>query len=137
MSLPFWKVPNITNIQIGNLILSRLIHGRDTDGASVHITPFCLWRDSITSTCCCCDIAYHSMPMKLSQRAFGEMLLSSSDIPAGRQIGHDLFSHPAPGKEPCFGVGEAPFKVGNYTVIRPLCTEVIWILQIQCFVCSA
>lgn len=54
------------------------------------------------------------------------MLLSSGDVLAGGQIGHNLFAGPTSGKEPCLGVGEAPFKIWNHSVVCRLGAQIIF-----------
>ena len=92
---------------------------------------------SVTSLLQYPDRAHHSVPMQLPQSSFCEMLLSSSDVFAGGQIGHNLFSDPTSGKEPCLGVREAPFEIGDYSIVRSLGAEIIRVLEVQWFVRSA
>lgn len=77
------------------------------------------------------------MPMKLPQSSFCEMLLSSSDIRTSGQVGHNLFSNPTPGKEPCLRVREAPLEIWDYPIVGSLGAQIIRVLEVQCFVRSA
>lgn len=76
------------------------------------------------------NIAHYSMPMKLPQSSHGEMLLNSRDVPAGGQVGHQLFPNPTPRIDPCLGVREAPLEVWGYSVIRFLGAEIVGILEV-------
>lgn len=65
------------------------------------------------------------------------MLLSARDVMAGGQILDDLFTNPAALQETSLGVGEAPFEIGNNTVVSGLLTKVVWVLEVKLLVCAA
>lgn len=56
---------------------------------------------------------------------------------AGGQILDDLFTNPAALQETSLGVGEAPFEIGNNTVVGGLLTKVVWVLEVKLLVCAA
>jgi CHASE2 domain-containing sensor protein len=65
-------------------------------------------------------MTYNTMPVKLTGRALGQVLLGSGNVVAGRKILDDLLANPAAVEDPRLGVGEAPFEVGDDPVVRRL-----------------
>ena len=77
------------------------------------------------------------MPVRLSDGALGQVLLSSSDVVALRKILPDLATEPSSGVVPALGVGEPPLQVRHETAIRRLLTQVIGVLLVNVLIGAA
>lgn len=75
--------------------------------------------------------------MQLSNSTLLQVLLSPRNIVALRKVLKDLFSGPTTWEEPCLGVREAPFDIGNIAVVGARGTEMVRVLKIQGLVGSA
>ena len=71
------------------------------------------------------------MPVKLTDRAFGQMLLRARNIVAGRQVRNDRLAHPPASQDSRLGVREAPFEVRHHPVVGALLAQVVWVLQVK------
>lgn len=68
------------------------------------------------------------MPVKLTNGALDEMLLSACNVVARGEICDDLLPDPATLEETRLGVGEAPLHVRHDTIVGRLLAEIVWIL---------
>ena len=130
MCLPLWKVPDITNLQVVDLILPSFVYSRDTDRTRVNVAPFRLQWDQSGAYSSAPKKTHDSVPMQLPQSPFCQMLLSSSNVFTGGQIGHNLFPDPASRKEPRLRIRKAPFEIRDYSVVGSLSAKVIRILEV-------
>ena len=71
------------------------------------------------------------MPVKLTDRAFGQMLLRARNIVAGRQVRNDRLAHPPASQDSRLGVREAPFEVRHHAVVGALLAQIVRILKIE------
>ena len=83
------------------------------------------------------EITYHAMPMQLPNTPFSQMLLCSRNIMTARQIRHNLLTHPTTRQESRFRVRKRPFQVHDYAVVCALPAKVVWVLEVERFVCAA
>ena len=119
--LAFRKVPDITHVEIIDLVFSMFVNSRNAYSTSVDITPLCL--GSVQSHVHRVRSAsYNAVPVKFPNRTFREMLLSGSDVFAGWQVCDHLLSYPSTRKKSCFGVRETPFDIGYDSIIGTLST---------------
>jgi hypothetical protein len=77
------------------------------------------------------------MPVEFTNGTLDQMLLGTRDVMARGKILDDLLTNPTTLQKTSLGIGEAPFEVGNNTVIRRLTTEVIRVLEIKLLVGAA
>ena len=71
------------------------------------------------------------MPVKLTDRAFGQMLLRARNIVAGRQVRNDRLAHPPASQDSRLGVREAPFEVRHDAVVSALLAQIVRVLKVK------
>jgi len=77
------------------------------------------------------------MPMELTNRPLGEMLLGCSNVVARGKISDNLLAHPAASEDPSLGIGKGPLEVGYHAVVCRLLAEVIRVLEVNLVVGSS
>lgn len=76
-------------------------------------------------------VTHRFVPVKLTDRALGEVLLSRRYVGAHRQVSDDLLPDPSTLQEASLGVGEAPFQVGYDAIVGALLAQVVGVLEVQ------
>lgn len=136
------EVPDISDLELGDLILAVLVDSRDKDGSGVNVSPFSLGKVPLAlhvsrGRATIEEVStYNTMPMEFSDSTLLQVLLSSRDVMTGREIGGDLFTDPTTREDVGLGVRESPFQVGDITLVPVLLTQVIRVLQVNGFVCA-
>lgn len=125
MCLSFGKVPNVSHLQVVDLVLAVFIDSRDAEFPLVNVAPFSLNVDQLQIYDHTLVHTHYTMPMKFPQSPPFEMQLSGSNVSARRKIGHDLFPHPPSWENSCLGVGEAPLEVWDHSVVGTLSAGVL------------
>lgn len=74
--------------------------------------------------------------MKLTDGTLTQMLLGSSDVVAGREVGDDLLPDPAAVEDARLGVGEGPFQAGNTASVGALLAKTVGRLAVSSIVSS-
>lgn len=77
------------------------------------------------------DRSHSLVPVKLTDRALGEMLLSCRYVGAHRQVSDDLLTNPSSLQKASLGVGKAPFQVGYDAIVGALLAQVVGVLEVQ------
>jgi len=102
VGLTLGKVPDIAKSEFIDLVLAVLVNSRYKNTTLVYETPFSLTlsvmsfnRSAIRSE----KGAHHSVPMKLTNGTLLQMLLSSRNVMALRQVLHNLLTNPASRKD--------------------------------------
>ena len=125
------EVPNVPNFKLLNLVISVLINCGDQDLPRIDIAPFSLLNVNDDSLLTIQVFTYHSMPMKLSYSSLVEMLLSSSNIRARREVSDNLLASPTAVKDPGLRVTEAPFQVWHDSAVGRLLSEIVGVGQVN------
>lgn len=133
MRLALGEIPHVADLQLCELVLAVLVDSRHEDGAGVDVTPFSLNRCELLNEFVSIKlyITHSFVPVKLTDRALGEMLLSRRDVGAHREVCDDLLPNPSSLEEASLGVGETPFQVGNDAIVGALLAQVVGVLKVQ------
>jgi hypothetical protein len=75
--------------------------------------------------------------VKLTDGTLAQMLLGSSDVMAGREVGNNLLPDPTAVEDACLGVREGPFQAGDAAGVGALLAEAVGRLAVSPIVCSA
>lgn len=73
--------------------------------------------------------------MQLADSALLQMLLGTCNIMALGQVLNDLLPRPAAWEQPGLRLGKAPLDIGHKAIIGTGGSELVWILNIEGFVC--
>jgi hypothetical protein len=68
--------------------------------------------------------------MQFPQSPLLKVLLGGRNVMTGRQIRDNLLPRPAAIEDLRFRITETPLEVHDKPIIRALCREVVWVLQI-------
>lgn len=77
-----------------------------------------------------CGRTYNFVPVQFADGALLQMLLSTSNVVAGRKISDDLLANPAALEDFGLGVGEAPFQIRYRAGVGGLLPKVVRVLQV-------
>ena len=80
--------------------------------------------------------AHHSMPMKLTNGALLQVLLSSSNVMALRQVLHDLLTNPTSREDLGLRVREPPLKIWNCSSICGLLAKIVRVVEVDLMIGS-
>jgi hypothetical protein len=82
VGLTLGEVPYVALIQDRNLVTTFFVHSCDGHLTSIDVAPFSLTPSSASSSPVIEASTYHTMPVKLTDRSFGKMLLCAGNIMA-------------------------------------------------------
>jgi hypothetical protein len=80
---------------------------------------------------------YRSMPVQLTNSPLLQMLLSTSNVMALRQVLDDLLSRPTAWEQSSLGLRETPFDIGHKAIVGTGSTELVRVLKIELSIGSA
>jgi hypothetical protein len=132
------EIPDITGLQHFSREASILINTGEEKGSVVDKSPLGLFTiiSKNTNNLLGEKSSYHSVPVQLTSGPLLQMLLSTSDIMALRQILNDLLTGPTAREQPSLRLGKTPLDVRDEAIVGGRGAKLIWILEIHGFVRS-
>lgn len=114
------EVPNVAKVERLDLVSAELVHDGNTDGAGVDKAPL---GDTV--------------PVKLADATFVEVLLRGRDVVTLRQVLDHLLAEPTAVEQSDFGVRKAPLEVRDDAIVSGLAAEIILVVNIDLLVSTA
>jgi hypothetical protein len=137
MRYALWEIPYITRFEDLCSEATVFINTGQQEGAVVYKSPLGLntrvsdLRQKVYSLA-----TNRAVPVQFADSALLQVLLGTCNVMALRQVLDDLLPRPAAWEQSSLRLGETPLDIGHEAIIGTGSAELVWVLEVESFVCS-